>query len=60
MATSKTSPLTGSIEKVNGRERAISMVPVKPGIAPTVMPKVVPRKTNNNILGVLNRSIMRS
>ena len=60
MATSKTSPLTGSIEKVNGRERAISMVPVKPGIAPTVMPKVVPRKTSHNILGVLNRSIMRS
>jgi hypothetical protein len=60
MATSNTRPLTGSMEKVKGRERAISIVPVNPGIAPTVIPKVVPRKTNQRIMGVLNRSIMQT
>ena len=59
MATSKTRPLTGSIENVSGRERAISMVPVKPGMAPTVIPRVVPNKTKPRILVVLNRSIMQ-
>ena len=32
----------GSIEKVRGRVNAISMAPVRPGMAPTVIPKTVP------------------
>ena len=59
IATSRTSPLTGSIEKVKGSDRAISMVPVNPGIAPTVIPRVVPKRTRPRIVGEAKRSIIQ-
>ena len=40
--TSRIIELTGDMWKVNGRVSAISIAPVRPGIAPTTMPAAVP------------------
>ena len=58
MATRRTSPATGSMEKVRGKDRAINMVPVNPGTAPTVIPRIVPRRTRPRIEGSEKSSIM--
>ena len=47
--TSACSPL---IENVNGRESAINIAPVKPGIAPTVTPSSDPSTTSSSAVGV--------
>jgi hypothetical protein len=60
IATRRTRPSTGSIEKVKGRVRAINIVPVRPGIPPTVIPRVVPKRTSPRIKGSEKRAIMLS
>lgn len=41
--TNRTKALLPSMEKVNGKVRAINIAPVNPGMAPTITPKLVPK-----------------
>ena len=46
METNSTKALFPSMEKVNGKLKAISIAPVNPGTAPTITPRLVPRAIN--------------
>ena len=58
MATSNTNAATGSIVNVSGKASAISIVPVNPGTAPTVMPRNTPSNVSPNNVGDANNSII--
>ena len=46
MLISSIKALMGSMLKVSGKVRAMSIAPVNPGIAPIVIPRIVPMATN--------------
>jgi hypothetical protein len=48
MLISRMNAFTGSILNVSGKVRAINIAPVNPGIAPIVIPKIVPRMTKDS------------
>ena len=58
MPINSTSADTGSISKVKGNANAMSIVPVKPGTAPTKIPKAVPTRTAPILFGDTQISIM--
>ena len=48
MLISRMNAFAGSILNVSGKVRAINIAPVKPGIAPIVIPKIVPKMTKHS------------
>ena len=56
IATNSTSACAGCIVYVNGSVSAMSIVPVNPGTAPTMMPSAVPNKMSPSTSGDVNRS----
>ena len=54
--TSSTMAESPDSPKVKGRESAMSMAPVRPGIAPTVIPKSVPKTVMSSSSGELKNA----